>query len=72
MEGEREVRLKDIETLEEQMRRVDGEVATAETEKAQFLAAQRRTDDLIQTHRYSIPLKKSCHNNVKYYLLASG
>lgn len=52
VEGEREARLRDIEQLEELIRRVDGEVATAETEKAQFQAAQRRTENLIDSHRY--------------------
>ena len=53
IEGEREARLREIEQLEEQIRRVDREVATAETEKSQFQAAQRRTEDFIYSHRYS-------------------
>ncbi len=52
MKGEREARLKEIEGLEEQIRRVNEEISTAETEKSQFQAAQRRADELIQSHRY--------------------
>ncbi len=53
MKGEREARLKQMEGLEELIRRVNEEISTAETEKYQFQAAQRRADELIQSHRYS-------------------
>ena len=53
VKGEREARLKQMEGLEELIRRVNEEISTAETEKYQFQAAQRRADELIQSHRYS-------------------
>lgn len=51
MRGEREARVREMEDVEEQLRRVENEINTAENDKAQFQAALKRTEDMLHTHR---------------------
>lgn len=54
VKGEREARIREIEEVEEKLRRVEGEIATADAEKAQFLAASKRKDAEFNAHRFVI------------------
>lgn len=49
--GEKEARLRQLQDLEERLRRVEGEISTAENDRRQFDAALRETHGKLQAHR---------------------